>query len=52
VSGELRADLDVDVALDEIYGALFFRVLMGHAGIDAAFVRALVRQVVRGLAPA
>jgi AcrR family transcriptional regulator len=50
-SGDVRADLDVDVALDQIYGALFFRVLMGHAGIDAAFVRALVSQVVRGLAP-
>jgi AcrR family transcriptional regulator len=49
--GDVRADLDVDTALDQIYGALFFRVLMGHAAIDAAFVRALVRQVVRGLAP-
>ena len=49
-SGELRADLSVDVALDQIYGALFFRVLMGHASIDAAFVRALVKQVVRGVA--
>ena len=51
-SGELRAGLNVEVALDQIYGALFFRVLMGHAGIDAAFVRALVKQVVRGLAVA
>ena len=49
-AGDLRTDLDVDVALDQIYGALFFRVLMGHARIDAAFVRALVKQVVRGLA--
>ncbi len=49
-AGELRAGLDVEVALDQVYGALFFRVLMGHAGIDAAFVRALVKQVVRGLA--
>lgn len=51
-TGELRAGLDVEVALDQIYGALFFRVLMGHGGIDAAFVRALVKQVVRGLAVA
>ena len=49
LSGELRSDLNVDVALDQIYGALFFRVLMGHAGIDAAFVRALIKQMVRGL---
>lgn len=51
-AGELRAGLDMEVALDQVYGALFFRVLMGHAGIDAAFVRALVRQVVRGLGAA
>jgi AcrR family transcriptional regulator len=49
-AGELRADALVDVALDQIYGALFFRILLGHAGVDAAFVKALLRQVVRGLA--
>lgn len=48
--GELRADLKVDVALDQIYGALFFRLLLGHASVDAAFVHALVDQAVRGLA--
>jgi Tetracyclin repressor-like, C-terminal domain len=48
-AGELRAGLDVEVALDQVYGALFFRMLMGHATIDTAFVRALVSQVVRGL---
>jgi len=50
--GELRAGLQVDVALDQIYGALFFRLLLGHAPVDAAFVRALLAQVLRGLAPA
>lgn len=49
-SGELRAETGIDTALDQIYGALFFRVLLGHAGIDAVFVKALLRQVVRGLA--
>ncbi len=48
--GELRADLHIDVALDQIYGALFFRLLLGHAPVDAAFVRVLVDQAVRGLA--
>lgn len=47
--GELYAGLDIDVALDQIYGALFFRLLLGHAAIDAPFVRRLLAQVVRGL---
>jgi AcrR family transcriptional regulator len=49
-AGEVRPQIDVDAALDQLYGALFFRVLMGHAPVDAAFVRALLDQVVSGLA--
>jgi AcrR family transcriptional regulator len=48
--GALRADLNVEVALDQIYGALFFRLLLGHAPVDEAFVRALLAQALRGLA--
>lgn len=51
-SSELRADLDPDIALDQVYGALFFRTLLGHAPVDASFVRRLLAQGVRGLAPA
>jgi len=47
--GELRADIEVDIALDQIYGALFFRLLLGHAPVDAAFIRKLVAQAVGGL---
>jgi AcrR family transcriptional regulator len=47
---QLHPELDVDVALDQIYGALFFRLLLGHAPVDTAFVRTLVKQAVRGLA--
>jgi AcrR family transcriptional regulator len=49
-AGELRRGIDVDAALDQIYGAVFFRLLLGHATVDAAFVRALLKQTVRGLA--
>ena len=49
-AGEVRPQIDVDTALDQLYGALFFRVLMGHAPPDAAFVRALLDQAVSGLA--
>lgn len=47
--GELRADIALDVAADQIYGALFFRLLLGHAPVDAGFVRALLAQVLQGL---
>lgn len=50
--GDVRSDLDVEVALDLVYGALFFRVLLGHAPVDAAFARQLVRELTRGLQPA
>lgn len=49
-AGELRSDLALDVAADQIYGALFFRLMLGHAPVDAAFVRSLLRQVLGGLA--
>ncbi len=47
--GELRAGIDLDIALDQVYGALFFRTLLGHAAVDAGFVRKLLAQAVRGL---
>jgi hypothetical protein len=49
---ELRPGLDLDAVLDSLYGALFFRLLMGHAPLDANFVDTLVKQGLRGLAPA
>jgi AcrR family transcriptional regulator len=51
-AGELRADIDLDLALDEIYGAVFFRLLLGHASIDETFVKRLLGQVLSGLKPA
>jgi AcrR family transcriptional regulator len=47
--GELRADLDVEVALDELFGAVFFRLLMGHAPLDVDFVDALLDQAMEGM---
>jgi len=48
--GVLRADFDVEVALDMIYGPLFYRLLAGHARLDAAFTDALLDHVLAGLA--
>lgn len=47
--GELRDDLDVDVALDLIYGPLFFRLLLGHAPLDATAVARIFKDALRGL---
>ena len=47
---EVRRDLDVEVALDLLYGPLFFRLLMGHAALDASFVDRVLTHALRGLA--
>jgi len=46
---EVRGDLDVEVALDLLYGSLFFRLLMGHAPLDEAFVDGVLDQAVQGM---
>ena len=48
--GEVRPDLDADVALDLLYGPLFFRLLLGHAPLDASFTDEVLSHVLRGLA--
>lgn len=50
-AGELRPGLDPEVALDLLYGPLYYRLLLGHAPPDAAFVDALVDHALAGLAP-
>jgi AcrR family transcriptional regulator len=49
--GDIRGDVNLEVALDLLYGPLFFRLLLGHAALDAAFVRRLVRELEKGLNP-
>jgi AcrR family transcriptional regulator len=50
--GELPADLDVEVALDLVYGALYHRLLHGHAPLDDRFVRAVVQMASHGMTAA
>jgi len=47
--GELRADTDVEVALDLIYGPIYHRLLHGHAPLSQRFVEQLVDAVLSGL---
>lgn len=46
--GELRRDVDCEVVVDALYGPLFFRLLLGHAPLDARFTDALLEHVLRG----
>ena len=48
-NGELRESLDLDVALDLLYGPIFFRVLVGHAPVGHEFCDRLLDQLLTGL---
>jgi len=47
--GEIRADLNVEVALDLLYGALYHRLLHGHAPLNDRFVAQVVEMAVDGM---
>jgi AcrR family transcriptional regulator len=47
--GELRPDLDLDVAADLLYGPIYHRLLSGHAPLDDDFAEKLVDTALRGL---
>lgn len=51
-AGEIRADIELEVVLDLLYGPLFFRLLMGHAPLDLDFSDQLLEHALRGLEPA
>jgi AcrR family transcriptional regulator len=48
-AGELREDLDVDAAIDVLYGPLYYRLLIKHAPLDAAFIQAALEIALGGL---
>ena len=47
--GEIPIQTDIEVALDLIYGSIFFRLLYGHAPLSDAFVVEVVEMVIGGL---
>jgi AcrR family transcriptional regulator len=47
--GEVSADLDVEVALDVIYGAIYHRLLHGHAELSDRFARDVVDVTLNGI---
>src|SRR5690242_13722492 len=48
---EIRADLDVELALDVLTGPFYFRTLFGHAPINRKMTREIVDYVLRIAAP-
>src|SRR5215212_843880 len=47
--GELREDLDLEVAVDVLYGPIYYRMLVGHAPLDDDFANALADHIFSGL---
>jgi AcrR family transcriptional regulator len=48
--GQLRRNVPIEVALDMIYGPIFYRLTMVHAPVDARFVNGLIDELLCGLA--
>ncbi len=48
-SGELRADLDLDVVVDALYGPIWYRILVPHRPLSVRWVAALTDHVFVGL---
>jgi hypothetical protein len=48
--GELRADADLDAAIDILIGPALYRLMMGHAPLTDEAADALVNAALRGLA--
>ena len=48
-SGRLRADLDLDLVLDLLYGPLYFRLLAGHGELTTAYADSIAELALHGL---
>jgi AcrR family transcriptional regulator len=49
--GDLRADLDFELALDVLGGALFYRLLITGGALDEQLVEGIAELILRGFAP-
>jgi AcrR family transcriptional regulator len=48
-SGELKSDIDVNVAIDALYGGLYYRFLIPYAPLSSDFAGELADTVLNGL---
>ncbi len=47
--GELPADFDIELAIDTMSGAIWYRLLLGHAPLDDSYADGIVRIVIDGI---
>jgi len=47
--GELPADFDPELAIDIMSGAIWYRLLLGHASLDDAYADGTVRVAINGI---
>ncbi len=47
--GELRPDLDLDLAIDALCGPIWYRLLLRHTPLDREFAIALIDQLMAGI---
>jgi AcrR family transcriptional regulator len=48
-NGEIRADVDTTMVLDQIYGAIYIRLLLGHAPMPDGMATAMIRNLMAGI---
>lgn len=48
-SGEFDRTLDTDLAIDLIYGPIYYRLLLGHQPLDKAFANSLSERIIPAL---
>ncbi len=48
-NGEFPDDLDVELAIDLIYGPIYYRLLVGHIPLNETFANSLLKQAINGL---
>ncbi|GGH16718.1 TetR family transcriptional regulator [Silvibacterium dinghuense] len=46
--GSLRRDFNIDTAIDQLYGSLYYRLLLGSGAIDDAFIEDTYQQFLAG----
>lgn len=49
--GEIPADLDLEVLVDQLWGACYHRLLLPDQPLDVPFTRALIRNLLYGITP-
>lgn len=47
--GGIKPETDLDATVDQLYGAIFYRLLMGHALVSKQFITTLFEQVMLGV---